>query len=34
MAPCSYWIGSWVGLRADPDFVEKTKFFTLPELEL
>jgi hypothetical protein len=30
----THWIGSWVGLRADLDDVEKRKFLTLPGLEL
>jgi hypothetical protein len=33
-APCTHWIGSWVGPRAGLDYVEKRKFLTLPELEL
>jgi hypothetical protein len=33
-APPTNWIGGWVGPRAGLDDVEKTKFLTLPELEL
>jgi hypothetical protein len=29
----THWIGSWVGLRAGLDDMEKIQFFTLPELE-
>jgi hypothetical protein len=31
--PGTHWIGSWVGLRASLDDVEKRKFLTLPALE-
>jgi hypothetical protein len=30
----THWVGGWVGPRADLDDVEKTKFLTLPGLEL
>jgi hypothetical protein len=33
-APCTHWIGGWVGPRAGLDDVEKRKFLTLPGLEL
>jgi hypothetical protein len=33
-APDTHWIGGWVDLRADLDYLEKRKFFTLPGLEL
>jgi hypothetical protein len=33
-APSTHWIGGWVGPRAGLDNVEKTKFLTLPGLEL
>jgi hypothetical protein len=33
-APCTHWIGRWVGPRASLDDVEKRKFLTLPGLEL
>jgi hypothetical protein len=33
-APCTYWIGGWVGPRAGLDDAEKRKFLTLPGLEL
>jgi hypothetical protein len=32
-APCTHWIGGWVGPRADLDDVEKRKFLTPPGLE-
>jgi hypothetical protein len=33
-APGTHWIGSWVDLRASLDDLKKTKFLTLPGLEL
>jgi hypothetical protein len=33
-APCTYWIGGWMGPRAGLDDLEKRKFLTLPGLEL
>jgi hypothetical protein len=33
-APCSQWIGGWIGPRASLDDGEKSKFLTLPGLEL
>jgi hypothetical protein len=33
-APGTHWIGGWVDPRAGLNDVEKTKFFTLPGLEL
>jgi hypothetical protein len=33
-APGTHWIGGWVDPRAGLDDVEKTKFLTLPGLEL
>jgi hypothetical protein len=33
-APGTHWIGGWVGSRAGIDDVEKTKYLTLPGLEL
>jgi hypothetical protein len=33
-APGTHWIGGWVGSRAGLDYVEETKFLTLPGLEL
>jgi hypothetical protein len=33
-AICTHWIGGWVGPRAGLDNVERTKFLTLPGLEL
>jgi hypothetical protein len=32
--PSTHCIGGWVGPRAGPDDVKKTKFLTLPGLEL
>jgi hypothetical protein len=39
LSPCSFtpgthWIGGWVGPRADLDYTEKRKFFTILGLEL
>jgi hypothetical protein len=33
-APGTHWIGGWVDLRAGLDDLEKSKFLTLPGLEL
>jgi hypothetical protein len=33
-APGTHWIGGWVGPRASVDSMEKSKFLTLPGLEL
>jgi hypothetical protein len=33
-APGTHWIGGWVDPRAGLDYMEKSKFFTLPGLEL
>jgi hypothetical protein len=33
-APCTHWIGGWVGPGAGLDDVEKIKFLTIPGLEL
>jgi hypothetical protein len=33
-APSTHWIGGWVDLRVGLDDLEKTKFLTLPGLEL
>jgi hypothetical protein len=33
-APGNHWIGGWVDPRAGVDGVEKTKFLTLPGLDL
>jgi hypothetical protein len=33
-APGTHWIGGWMGPRTGQDDVEKTKFMTLPGLEL
>jgi hypothetical protein len=34
MAPGTYYVGGWVGLRAGLDDLEKRKYLTLPGLEL
>jgi hypothetical protein len=33
IAPGTYWMGGWVGPRANPDEMAERKFFTLPGLE-
>jgi hypothetical protein len=34
IAPGTYWIGGWMGLKTGLDDVEKNKFLPLPGLEL